>query len=198
MTKRKVAAKLISCADCGAAIASPGKWRKLCHDCVSAARIRGLGSVPCIDCGAVFRRRGGRQVRCTDCQASYAVRRRREYRVVNRSRLREARAQHYRKNRDRELANNARWAADNTERLREYKALLDSENEGRRKGRQARERELDSAINATRNGEKWTPAEDALVLSWAYGLRELGAALGRTRRAVGARRQLLRKQDTIN
>lgn len=102
------------------------------------------------------------------------------------------------RNPEKDAANSAKYREANLEKLRRYWAEYRDENPGKTREHSRRKRERDSSIDPSRMGERWAPAEDAMLLEWTGGARELGAVLGRTRASVQGRKALLREKGLID
>lgn len=179
------------------------------------------GYITCIDCGKEVERTGYRQMRCTDCSRLEKVNWKRRwrsenpeadseyranYRASNRAVLRERSREYEAANREarREAARKRRSASSvgaavvgrkqNIESARNYNRRWRKENPEREASYKRKAKTRDISVATDRKYGRWTPAEDAVVLSWTGGDRELGAVLGRTRNAVGQRRRDLRKR----
>ncbi|WP_156491153.1 hypothetical protein [Brevibacterium casei] len=153
------------------------------------------GYITCIDCGKEVERRSPTHKRCAECAKAMEKERKDKDYAGRRGRLLERRIRRYAENREEILAQRKRYYAENREHELEARAWRYAENrESVERRSLERKRIRDAAIDSIRSGLPWTPAEDAAVMSWTEGLRELGAVLGRTRKSVGARRQKLRKR----
>lgn len=171
--------------------------------------------ITCIDCGKEVERTGMKQKRCPDCakQGKAAWKRRwraenpeaaaeygAKYRAENRQVLRERSAKYEAENRHARRKPRVRrrvgkYHPRDPDASKNYKRQWKQENPDRDHEYKRKARARDSAIEASRRHSKWTDAEDALVLSWTEGDRELGAVLGRSRNSVGQRRRDLRKRS---
>lgn len=130
--------------------------------------------ITCIDCGKEVERKGYAQKRCLECARSS----KREYCAEYDQHYAPG---YYDRNRHSRIEGVRRWQRENPSIVRRH---------------MRRSKELDAAISASRNRLAWTPAEDAVVMSWTESLRELGSALGRTVDSIKTRRRDLRRRAT--
>lgn len=128
--------------------------------------------ITCIDCGKEVERTGNNQKWCPECSNRARLERMSEY-------SRRHQAEYYAKNHQSISERARRWQMENPAlKRRTY----------------LRTRERDASIDAKRSGLLWSSHEDAVLLSWTGGSRELAAALGRTVESVKYRRWALRKR----
>ena len=120
----------------------------------------------------------------------------RRYREENREAVLEGKRRYYEENREAERERHRRYREENREAIAEYyrryreenrEAVLDVEN---RRVKKMRDLTLESA---TRNGEPYTPAEDAHILASDEPIAVIAVELGRTYKSVIYRRYTLRK-----
>ena len=180
--------------------------------------------ITCIDCGTEVKRKTNAHKRCPECAAvalrSYQKKYRADnrerraginaiyraenhelirekqakYRAENRASLREKDADYRTRNRELHQERSERFYYENRELVRESRTRYNAENPSVEIRGRERRRIRDAAIDASRSGAPWSDSEDAVLMSWTEGDRELGAVLGRTRKSVGERRRLLRKR----
>lgn len=148
----------------------------------------------CIRCGEKVKRTSGSQKWCSDCSKVATRERKARQHAKNFASRRESDKRYLSANRQKISDRNARWRAENREYEAERHAAYQSENLHFVRRNRRKQLDRDKAVDASRNNASWTAAEDAVVMSWTYGLRELGAALGRTRGSVRNRRVILRKR----
>ena len=121
----------------------------------------------------------------------------RRYREENREVERERRRRRYEENREAELEYRRRYCEENREAEREYHRQYCEENRGVlneiKKRRQKKINEATREI-ATRNGEPWTLAEDAYIMSADEPSAIMAMELGRTIASVRNRAVKLRKK----
>lgn len=200
---------MITCTDCGQEVGrkSTGRPPGRCSNCAREramiqdrarhAKNRAERPVPtfiCIDCGVKGERTSSTQKRCASCGQAAQIERDSKRHAANRKAnaertaawrdrnpeaSAEAAARYMERNRRSVIERSAKWRADNPHLMRE---------------KRRREIARDSSIDASRLRCPWTDAEDAVVKAWEEGLRELGAALGRTKDSVKRRRAQLRKR----
>lgn len=189
---------MITCIDCGEEVKRKSNVQKRCTECAKEARRK--------------RDREYYAKNLKGCREYHAKNREkgREYYAENREAARIRRRKNYLSNRPQESATRARYHDKNHESILERQAAYYAENREAARERNRRRRqenpklsskgnriakERDSAVSANRSRSPWTAAEDAVVMSWAEGDRELGAVLGRTRSSAGQRRRYLLKRS---
>lgn len=156
-------------------------------------------------------KRDGLGSQCAACGAE----RRRQWVAENREKTNEANRRWYERNREKSLEASRRYYAENREALseahrRQYEENREAYRAAARRYREenrAYTRAADSersrrtreyvATKATRRG-RFTPAEDAIVASPDYSLREAALLLERTLPSVETRRRVLRRQAKDN
>lgn len=200
------------CRDCAIAHRSiyTSEYRRRMR-AVQQARM-GPPMLTCVDCDRRVERASNRQERCRGCGVAYRRRRKAEYdsrpESLERARLRRKRndtpekrraarersRKWYADNPERVEEYRRRYATENSEALREYRARYYRENRDAYRRSWKRKAERDASVDASRGGQPWTDAEDAVVVSWTGSLRELGTVLGRTSQSVRHRGRLLRQR----
>lgn len=112
--------------------------------------------------------------RCSVCQAAQAERTRRNYE----------------KHRESVLAYHRWYRSQNRETVMEYNRRYHREHteEAQLRTRERKER-MDRLVDskATKNGSRWTEAEDQVILTWRVGIPALAVELGRTYEATKSR-----------
>jgi len=113
------------------------------------------------------------------CRCPKCLEQKRGYYERNRDQIREY-ARDYRKHNRERIAEQER---DHRERNREYLQRRD-----------ARKRQRRKRIPSPRNGQRWTPAEDAIVMRDDIWLTEACYMIGRSYSSVATRRRKLRRE----
>ena len=121
-------------------------------------------------------RKDGLQTQCKACK--------RRYYEENREAVLDQHRRYYEENREAELENKRRYYEENREAIRELNRRRYEEN-----------RDM-TQETATRNGEPYTPAEDAHILTSDEPIAVIAVELGRTLNSVRDRRRKLRKAVT--
>ena len=156
---------------------------------MSGKRCPGCGSVKLAEFFSRNKsRKDGLQSQCKDCARLWreenreaVIEGRRRYRKENLEAERERQRRYYEENLEAERERNRRYYEETSEASLEY-------------SRRYREEMLDmTRETATRNGEPYTPAEDAHILTSDEPLAVIAVELGRTLASVRARRRMLRK-----
>lgn len=192
---------MITCIDCGNEVERTSSTQKRCSDCAARAKREYYANNR-----EAIRERHARYH--TENRESVLERKREyyaenreivlekvaNYRAANREFIRRQKSKRYAENREVIAEYAARRRDENREADRARKRRWERENISRAGDRRREQRVRDAAIDANRSSLPWTAAEDAVVMSWAEGLRELGAVLGRTAPAVGDRRRKLRRR----
>lgn len=215
---------MIACIDCKSDFQRTNNNQKRCPDCAEEARAKsGRDRARKYAAAHPDRIRKAREKYLSKNRDAVNERERKR-RAEDPQRYRESRKKFYWSNREAELERNAEWRsknrnynalrvakynsenrearsayaarynAENRESLRESNRRFAQENPGLRRAAEQRRKRRDASVDTSRSGLSWTAAEDAVVTSWTEGLRELGAVLSRSPRAVGQRRRDLRKR----
>lgn len=153
--------------------------------------------IVCVDCGIEAQRLSSSHKRCEGCARISRSRVQARWHRRNRRHVREYAARYYDQNTETASSRKARWYQETAEERRAYSARYRRENKAKVKEQRLVRRERDLMIDTGRSGNPWSPAEDALIESWAGTARELAAALGRTRGAVDARKFRLRSKGLL-
>ena len=201
----------MTCIDCGKEMKRKSPNHKWCADCAERNRSprdlayeeerkarrraeRDLKTLACSDCGLEVRRNSSQQKRCSSCsKKSRKDGSRRRY-AGNPRRHRREQARYRSKNPEAISEYKAKYRAENPEAVSEYMRKWRHENPSLVAESNRKRRELDKSINANRSRCTWSTAEDAALMTWTRGDRELGAALGRSVDSVRGRRKKLRKR----
>ena len=104
---------------------------------------------------------------------------------------------HYEENREADLERQRRYREENREARQEYYRRYYEENReaiAERRRRHYEENRDMTRESATRNGEPYTPAEDAHILTSDEPSAVIAVELGRTLDSVNIRRRILRKK----
>ena len=123
----------------------------------------------------------------------------RRYYEENREAIRELNRRRYEENREAVLERQRRYNTENREAVLEYQRRYREENREaiRELNRRRYEENRDmTQETATRNGEPYTPAEDAHILTSDEPIAVIAVELGRTLNSVRDRRRKLRKAVT--
>lgn len=134
-------------------------------------------------------RKDGLQSQCKSCFS--------RYREENREAILERKRRHYEENRESERDLHRRWRDENREAVLEYHRRYYEENrEVHNKIIGRRQKAINDAMReiATRNGEPWTPAEDAYIMSADEPGALMAMELGRTIASIRGRAARLRKK----
>lgn len=122
---------------------------------------------------------------------------RRHYHKGNREVILERQRRHYDENREVILERDRRYREENREAIAEYNRRYRKGNREAILERQRRNYEVKRDItreSATRTGERYTPAEDAHILTSDESDSAMAVELGRTLNSVRERRKILRKK----
>lgn len=194
-------------------------WRGLvtCADCSKVVKRRGGLHKRCDGCAAVHNqkreeaRARERYAQRTSEDRELARLRAQDYYYKNRDAINEASRHRYAENRPRVLEQCAEYRAKNQDAIAERNAAYRAKNrdhfaaKSRRwyrenpalvRRQRAKARVRDTSIESSRGDSRWTPDEDAVLLSWTTGARELASVLGRSHAAVTHRRRRLRATES--
>ena len=114
----------------------------------------------------------------------------------NREAILERHRRHYEENREAIAESHRRYREENREARQEYSRRYYEENREavlERKRRRKEEMRDMTREAATRNGEPYTPAEDAYILTSDEPIAVIAVELGRTMGSINGRRRKLRK-----
>ena len=171
---------------------------------MSGKRCSGCGEVKGVESFSRCKsNKDGLQYRCKSCKRRYyeenheAEREcQRRYREANREAIRESQRRSCVKNREARQEYFRRYREENREAIREKDRRYREENlEARREyDRLFNEKMRDmTRESATRTGERYTPAEDAHILTSDEPAAVIAVELGRTMDSINGRRHMLRK-----
>lgn len=174
---------------------------------MSGKRCSGCGEVKGVeDFWRNKSRKDGLDHRCKACKRRYHEENReaiaeykRRYREENREAAAERQRRYRERNREALQEYSRRYREENREAMREYERRRREENlEARRERDRRFSRKMRDMTRetATRNGEPYTPAEDAHILTSDEPVAVIAVELGRTLDSVDSRRRSLRKAVT--
>ena len=135
------------------------------------------------------RAKDGLQCWCKSCN--------RRYREENRETIREGHRRYREENREAEIERSRRYREENREaEIEYYRRRREEHREVLNEIERRRRKKINDALRevATRNGEPWTPAEDAYILSADEPVAVKAMELGRTISSVHYRSAKLRKK----
>ena len=157
---------------------------------MSGKRCSGCGEVKGVESFSRDRsRKDGLQPRCKACV--------RRYYEENREAILESNRRYREENREAERERNRRYREENREAIRDHFRRYREENREAIRDYYRRYREENRDMTretATRNGEPYTPAEDAHILTSDEPVAVIAVELGRTWSSVNKRRNILRKK----
>lgn len=172
---------------------------------MSGKRCPGCGEVKAVEAFSRNRsKKDGLQYRCKACFRRYheenreaILEHKRRYYEVNREAITEHKRRYYEDNREAVLESKRRYHEENREAILERQRRYYEEN--REAIAEDKRRRWEAMCDmtrevATRNGEPYTPAEDAHILTSEEPVAAIAVELGRTMESVNKRRRILRKK----
>lgn len=126
---------------------------------------------------------------------------RRTYRVNNRTLVARLSRGYHQRNQQKEADRKRAYALENREQIAERnRAYRQANREQVHERKRVRAKRVNEAIQPTRKGQRWSDAEDAIVVRDDVGIVEICSMLSRTYHSVMSRRGLLigaRKADVV-